>query len=67
MYVFVLNDGKQRASIRLIDALGRIVMERENDMQAELIELYIGDINPGLYFIQWCDTYQQRIGIIVKR
>jgi len=66
-YFYIRIENQIPGSIKLMDPLGRVVKEVEvNDLCCELIELYVGDIYPGLYFIQLGSKHDLRIGGVVK-
>jgi hypothetical protein len=66
-YFYIRIENQKPGSIKLMDPLGRVVKEVEvNDLCCELIELYVGDIYPGLYFIQLGSKHDLRIGGVVK-
>jgi len=67
-YFYIRSEGQIQGSIRLVDPLGRAIKEVEVcHLNCELIELYVGDLYPGLYFIQLGTKHDRRIGGVVKK
>ncbi len=65
-YFYIRSEGQLQGPIKLMDPLGRVLRKVEvYDLRCELIELYVGDIYPGLYFIQLGSKQDRRnVGIV---